>query len=73
MGKNFWTSKSTQGWEVKKEGAARASSIHNSQTGAWAEARRLARGAAGNAYLKGSDGRIHAQNSYKDAPLNKKA
>lgn len=73
MGINFWTSKSAHGWQVKKEGATRPSSVHSSQSGAWAEARRLARGVAGDAFLKGSDGRIRAQNSYRENAPRKKA
>jgi len=73
MATNFWTLKSAHGWEVKKEGATRPSSVHDSQSGAWAETRRLARGVAGDAYLKGADGRIHAQNSYKENTSRKKA
>lgn len=73
MATSFWTSKSVNGWQVKREGATRPSSVHNSQSGAWNEARRLARGAGGDAYLKGSDGRIRAQNSYKEDAPRKKA
>ena len=73
MSTNFWTLKSVHGWAVKKEGATRPSSVHDSQSGAWAEARRLARGVAGDAYLKGSDGRIRAQNSYRENAPGKKA
>jgi len=47
MGASFWTSKSGGEWTVKKEGATRVSSVHSSQSDAWAEARRLARGSDG--------------------------
>jgi len=72
MGTSFWTLKSDNGWAVQKEGATRASSVHHSQTDAWAEARRLARGSDGQAYLKGSDGRIRARNSYGKDPFSRK-
>jgi hypothetical protein len=70
---SFWTSKTTTGWQVRKSGASHPSSIHNSQSGAWSEARRLARGAGGEAYLKDSNGDIRAQNSYKENAPRKKA
>jgi Uncharacterized protein conserved in bacteria (DUF2188) len=69
MGASFWTLKSDQGWAVKKEGATRVSSVHSSQSDAWAETRRLARGADGEAYLKGKDGRIRARNTYGKDPF----
>lgn len=73
MAISFWTSKSGGNWQVKRDGATRPSSVHNSQSGAWNEARRLARGAGGNAYLKDADGQIRAQNSYKEDIPRKKA
>jgi len=73
MAISFWTSKSGSSWQVKKAGATQPASVHNSQSGAWNEARRLARGAGGDAYLKGTDGRIRAQNSYKEDAPRKKA
>jgi hypothetical protein len=73
MASSFWTSKSAGGWQVKKEGASRPSSVHESQSGAWSEARRLARGAGGEAFLKDSNGRIRAQNSYRENAPRKKA
>ncbi|MGB6349004.1 MAG: DUF2188 domain-containing protein [Pseudolabrys sp.] len=69
MGASFWTTKRNDGWAVKKEGATRVSSVHNSQSDAWAETRRLARGSGGEAYLKGSDGRIRARNTYGKDPF----
>jgi len=64
MSQNYWTTKRSDGWAVKKEGANKASSIHDTQAAAWNEARRLARGAGGEALLKGSDGKIRARNTY---------
>ncbi len=52
MSKNYWTTKRENGWAVKKEGAARASSVHNTQAEAWSETRRLARGAGVEALLQ---------------------
>mgnify|MGYP001112069544 CR=1 FL=1 len=68
MTKNYWTTKREDGWAVKKEGAAKASSVHENQSEAWAETRRLARGAGGEAFLQGSDGKIRARNTYGKDP-----
>lgn len=68
MSSNYWTTKRPDGWAVKREGSARASSIHETQASAWAETRRLARGAGGEALLQGKDGKIRAKNSYGDDP-----
>jgi Uncharacterized protein conserved in bacteria (DUF2188) len=73
MGANFSTTKRSNGWAVKKEGSTRVSSVHSSQLDAWAETRRLARGVSGNAFLKDTEGRIRAQNSYKENAPRKKA
>jgi len=67
---NYWTSKRSDGsWGVKKEGAARATSIHGTQQEAWNETRRLARGSNSEAFLKGTDGKIRARNSYGNDPF----
>jgi len=66
MTPNYWVTKGSNGWVVKKQGSSRAASIHSTQSEAWAETRRLARGAGGDAILKGSNGKIQAENSYKD-------
>jgi Uncharacterized protein conserved in bacteria (DUF2188) len=72
MGAIFLTMKGVKGWAVKKKGAARISSIHGSQSDAWAETRRLARGSGGVAVLKGTDGRIRARNAYGKDPFPQK-
>jgi hypothetical protein len=69
MSDNYWTTKRREGWAVKKEGSSKASSIHSSQHEAWAETRRLARGAGGEAFLQGNDGKIRARNSYGNDPF----
>ena len=69
MASNNMTLKQNSGWAVKKQGSDRVSSVHSSQTDAWAEARRLARGSGGEALLKGSDGRIRARNTYGKDPF----
>jgi hypothetical protein len=63
--KDYWTSRRKDGsWAVKRSGASRAASIHDTQAEAWKEARRLARGAEAEAYLKGRDGKIRTRNTY---------
>lgn len=69
MSSNYWTSKRPDGWAVKKEGSAQASSVHNKQSEAWNETRRLARGAGGEAHLRGTDGKIQARNTYGKDPF----
>jgi hypothetical protein len=67
--KTYWTSPQNGKWAVKKEGADRASSVHETQSSAWSETRRLARGSKGEAYLQGEDGRIRARNTYGKDPF----
>lgn len=69
MGANYSTTKKNKGWAVKKEGASHPCSMHSTQSDAWAEARRLARGSGGEALLKGEDGRIRARNTYGKDPF----
>ena len=68
--RGFWTSPHEDGsWTVKKIGSSRAASVHNTQADAWREARRLARGQGSDAYLRGRDGKIRANNSYGNDPI----
>lgn len=62
---SVWTAKHPDGgWQVKREGASRATSIHDTQ----AEANKVARGIAINNHcehkIQGRDGRILNTNSY---------
>ncbi len=67
--KNYWTSKRSDGkWAVKHEGAHKASSLFSTQEQAWKEARRLARSAGTEAFLKGRNGKIRARNSFGNDP-----
>lgn len=52
------------GWKVERSGARRCIKARLTRGEAWKEARRLARGAGGKAYLLGVKGRIIARNSY---------
>lgn len=66
---DYWTSKRKDGkWAVKRSGSSKATSLHETQDNAWKEARRLARGASSEAFLKGKDGKIRARNSYENDP-----
>lgn len=67
--KNYWTSPQDGQWAVKRQGAERASSVHETQAEAWSEARRLARGSGGEALLQAEDGRIRARNTYGKDPF----
>lgn len=69
MAKDYWATKHNGGWQVKGSGNDRASSVHSTQSEAWSEARRLARGAGGEALLQGRNGQIRARNSYGDDPF----
>lgn len=68
MAKDYWATQHSGGWQVKGSGNARASSVHATQEAAWSEARRLARGAGGEALLQGRDGQIRARNTYGKDP-----
>jgi len=67
--KNFWTQKRSDGkWEVKKEGAGRASKVTDTQADAWKYAKNKARSSKGEAFLKGRDGKIRERNTYGNDP-----
>ncbi|GGL64274.1 DUF2188 domain-containing protein [Wenxinia marina] len=65
---DYWTTRHEDGWQVKREGASRASSVHGTQAEAWEECKRLARGAKCEAYLQGEDGQIRERNTYGHDP-----
>jgi hypothetical protein len=52
------------GWYVVLEGHRGATSVHGSAEGAWADARRRARGSGGEALLHDIHGRVRARNTY---------
>jgi hypothetical protein len=62
--KDYWTTPHPDGWQVKREGASRATSVHRTQEEAWIETRSRARGAGGEAYLQGRKGQIRERNTY---------
>lgn len=63
------------GWQVKRDGAERASSTHDKKADAIERGRELARKAEGELRIKGKDGKIQDSDSYgKDPnpPVDKK-
>ena len=45
--KNYWTTPRGTGWQVKREGNERATSVHPTQSQAWSEAINRAKAARG--------------------------
>lgn len=69
MKKDYWVSRTPDGdWRVKREGAERASSTHQTQAGAWDRARELAHESRGEAFLKNREGEIRERNTYGHDP-----
>ena len=63
--KDYWVSKRKNGdWEVKKEGAKRATSVHDTQKEAWSLAKNHARKVRSEAFLKDKTGQIRERNTY---------
>jgi len=55
-------------WAVKKEGAAKAASVHRTQGAAVKSAQKAAKQGKTELYVHGRDGRIRERNSYGDDP-----
>lgn len=71
--KNYWTTPSTDGsWRVVREGAERATSVHETQTAAWKETQERARETKGEAYLQNREGQIRERNTYGPDPRKTK-
>ncbi|MBD2842938.1 DUF2188 domain-containing protein [Erythrobacter rubeus] len=71
-GKDYWTAPHKDGWQVKREGASRATSVHKTQAEAWAETKSRARDAQSEAYLQNQEGRIRERNTYGNDPRKTK-
>jgi hypothetical protein len=69
MADNYSINKKSSGWAVTRGTSEKPASIHPTQTDAWTEARRLARGAGSEAVLRSADGQIRARNSYGRDPF----
>lgn len=72
MAKDYWVTKHPDGWQVKGAGNQRATSVHEKQADAWAEARDRARDTNGEAYLTGRDHLIRERNTYGHDPRRTK-
>lgn len=58
----------SDGWGVRKAGAARTTSIHTTQAGAIEAASHIARKQKTEVYIHGRDGRIRERNSFGNDP-----
>ena len=63
---------SAGGWSVRKAGAVRASSLHETQSDAIEAGTRVARNQKTELYIHGRDGRIRERNSYGNDPIARK-
>ena len=62
---NYWVTRTDGGdWQVRREGAQRASGIYGTQREADARARDLAQKSQGERITQGRDGRIRSKDSY---------
>lgn len=66
---NYWVSPHEDGWQVKREGNQKATSVHTTQAEAWKEAREQAKSQGGEAFLQNKQGRVRARNSYGVDPF----
>lgn len=62
--KNYSVGPHENGWQVKRDGAERASSVYERKSDAVNEGKRLAKESAGELRIKGQDGRIQNSNTY---------
>ena len=60
---------SSEGWSVRRAGAARASSVHTNQSDAIEAATRIARNQKSELFIHGRDGLIRERNSYGNDPV----
>jgi hypothetical protein len=68
--KNVWVQQRQDGqWEVKKDGAQRASSLHRTQREAAEAGRRAAKDERSELLIKGRDNKIRSKDSYGPDPL----
>ena len=72
MAKDYWTTRHPNGWQVKGAGNDRATSVHETQSSAWAESQARARDTGGEAYLTGLNGQIRERNTYGHDPESSK-
>ena len=65
---NVWVVKDGDDWAVRREGASRASSRHDTQAQAISQARDTARREGVEMIWQGRDGKIQGRNSYGNDP-----
>lgn len=70
--KDYWATRHPEGWQVKREGGARATSVHSTQAAAWTETKDRAQGTGGEAYLQNRHGQIRERNTYGHDPKSSK-
>lgn len=58
-----------EGWAVRREGASRPTSVHQTQRDAVDAAREIARSRHGELIIHGRDGRIRDRDSYGSDPM----
>lgn len=66
--KNYTVARRSDGWEVVRDGASRASSLHQTQAAAIAAGKPLAQVGKGELRIQGQDGRYRKSWSYGNDP-----
>ena len=67
--KNIHVVPHNEGWAVRREGASRVSSIHDTQGDASQAARQTARSQGGETFIHRPNGEIRDRNSYGNDPF----
>lgn len=71
--RNYWTQQRPDGkWESKREGAARAAKVTDTQAEAWDHSKKQAKASKGEALLKAKSGKIRERNTYGNDPKSSK-
>lgn len=70
--RDYWATPHKDGWQVKREGTSRATSIHRTQSDAWKETKSRAKVTGGEAYLQNREGQIRERNTYGYDPKSSK-
>jgi uncharacterized protein YdaT len=68
MPKNVHVAPHSKGWEVKKDNAQRASSVHPTQKEAIEKGKQVCRDNSAELKIHGKDGKIRESNSYGNDP-----
>lgn len=71
-GESYSVQQNVRGWEVMRDGAVRASSVHGTKTEATQEGKRLAMKSRGELRIKGASNRIQDSDSYGNDPRRSK-